>query len=118
MAKQEKKKYNGDAYGIAGFVLGVASIVLAISINVTFLPLASILLGIIGLALSIKQQMSRKTGLALAGIVLSSIGIVLAVLLSWVFIGILKIMLAELEKLKEASSALGSLGAGQTGSLG
>src|SRR3989344_557114 len=111
MAKQEKKKYNGDAYGIAGFVLGVASIVLAISINVTFLPLASILLGIIGLALSIKQQMSRKTGLALAGIVLSIIGIISSLLLTWGIMVLVQRITEEIVRLRgQIQGQLGALG--------
>ena len=117
MANQEKKRYTGEVYGIAGFVLGVASIILSIGINITFIPIFAILFGIIGLALSIKQQISKKTGLGLAGIILSSIGIVLAVIVSWLFIDLLKKMLAELERLKEANSALGALGSGQLGNL-
>ncbi len=108
MAKQEKKKYGGDAYGIAGFVLGVASIVLALSINITLLPLASVLFGIIGLALSIKQQMSRKTGLAVAGIALNIIGIVASLLLTWGIMVLVQRITEEIARLQGQLGALGS----------
>ena len=114
MAKLEKKKYTGEAYGIAGFVFGVASIMLSIGVNITLLPIAAIIFGIIGLALSIKQQTGKRTGLGMAGIILSIAGIILGILVTWWLVTLIKQVLTEIQKLQSAASGLG---AGQLGNL-
>lgn len=109
MAKLEKK-YTGDAYGIAGFVFGIASIMLSIGVNITLLPISAIIFGIVGLALSIKQQAGKRTGLGTAGIVLSIIGIILGVLVTWWLVVLAKQAISELQKLQAITGGAEGMG--------
>lgn len=112
MAKLEKKKYTGDAYGIAGFVFGVASIMLSIGVNITLLPISAIIFGIVGLALSIKQQAGKRTGLGRAGIILSIIGIILGVLVTWWLVVLVRQAMGELQKLQAITGGAEGMGLG------
>lgn len=71
MAKEDRKK-NPEANGIAGFTLGIVSIVLFI-----FGPIIGILTSLVGLFLCLKQQRKQKTRIARIGIILNIIGLVL-----------------------------------------
>jgi len=71
--RKKPVKTNSTGYGIAGFILGLLSIVL-------FSSQLGSWLGIIGLASSIIQIKRNKTKLAVAGLILSIIGIILSIL--------------------------------------
>lgn len=71
--KSEGNK-NSTGLGIAGFVLGLLSIIL---FNSSF----GSLMGILGLTFSIVQIKRNKTKLAVVGLILSIIGIVLAIIM-------------------------------------
>ena len=73
--KSSKEKSIGLGLGIAGFVLGILSIVLAGPIGI---PLA-----VVGFALCFVQQKRNPTKLGKAGIILSIIGFVLS--LVWIY---------------------------------
>ena len=68
-----KKKNISTGFGIAGFVLGILSVVLF-----TFWGIG-IILGILGLIFSIIQIKRYKTNLSIVGVILSIIGIILGI---------------------------------------
>jgi vacuolar-type H+-ATPase subunit I/STV1 len=70
--KKEDRKKNPEALGIAGFTLGITSIVMLI-----FSPLMGILLSLVGFFLSLRQQGKQKTRTARVGMILCIIGLVL-----------------------------------------
>jgi hypothetical protein len=73
MAKEkEDRKRNPESAGIAGFTLGIISLVMFL-----FFPPLGILLSIVGLSLSIKQQRKQKTRMGKIGLVLNIIGLIL-----------------------------------------
>lgn len=69
----EEKQSNGMA--IAGMVLGILSIPASCCI-----ALLGVIVGIVGLVLSIMAQKKAKSGMGLAGIITASIGIAFGVL--------------------------------------
>lgn len=80
----------GTGFGIAGFVLGLISV-----ISFGYLGV----LGILGLIFSILQLRKKKTGLAIAGLVLSIIGLVFLLIIIFVFafaISMLGLMFANM----------------------
>lgn len=70
--KREERKRNPESSGIAGFTLGIISLVMFL-----FFPPIGIALSIIGLVLSIKQQRKQKTRAGKIGLILNIIGLVL-----------------------------------------
>lgn len=70
--KREDRKRNPEAAGIAGFTLGIISLVMFL-----FFPPIGILLSIIGLSLSIKQQRKQKTRAGKIAIILNIIALIL-----------------------------------------
>jgi hypothetical protein len=83
-----------NGLGVAGLVLGIASIVLC---WVPFLGLAS---GIVGLVCSVKQRKAFPNGIATGGLVTSIIGTVFSVLYTifWIFFAALIANLGNLAK--------------------
>jgi uncharacterized membrane protein len=75
--KKEDKKRNPEALGIAGFTLGITSIVMLI-----FSPFMGVLLSLVGFFLSLRQQGKQKTKAARIGMILCIIGLVLN-LITW-----------------------------------
>lgn len=69
----EEQQSNGMA--IAGMVLGILSIPASCCI-----ALLGVIVGVVGLVLSIMAQKKAKSGMGLAGIITASIGIVFGVL--------------------------------------
>lgn len=67
----------GDGLAIAGLVLGIISIVLC------WIPLFDLVIGIVGLILSLlgRRSLSRR-GLAIAGLVCSIIGLILSLIIT------------------------------------
>lgn len=79
MGEEEKEvnqpQKDGNGFGIAGFVLGLLSILLF------WIWFLGGVIAILGLVFSIIQLRKKKTGLAIAGLVLSIIGILLPLIL-------------------------------------
>jgi len=71
----KKPKRTGDGIGIAGFILGVLSIVM--------MGIFGLILSIIGGIFCIIQQKNNSTKLGKAGLVLNSIGFIFSLL--WIF---------------------------------
>ena len=69
--KKEERKKNPEALGVAGFTLGIISI-----IAVIFFPFLGIVLSLVGFFLCLKQQSKIKTRAAKIGIILNIIGLV------------------------------------------
>jgi len=69
--KEEKQKYNREDIGIAGFTLGILSIVLV--------GWAGIAIAIVGFFLCLYQQKKHPTKTGKIGIILNVIGFVLSV---------------------------------------
>jgi len=68
-----KKNNSTTGFGIAGFILGLLSVLLF------WFYIIGPLLGIVGLIFSIIQIKKNKTKLSIAGLILSIIGIILGV---------------------------------------
>jgi len=73
----------GTGFGITGLILGILSILMSI-----FIPLISVIAGILGIIFSKKQMKVSPIGTATAGLVISIIGLVLGII-SWVVTAIL-----------------------------
>ena len=84
----------GTALGVAGFTLGIVSLVLFSN------PFYGILAAIIGLILSIVQQKKNPTRLGRWGIILNIIGIILGILFFYFYI---KYLVPYLQNLNSAS---------------
>ena len=80
--KKGDKKSDSEAFGIIGLTLGILSII--------FMGNNGIIIGIIGLVFSMKQQKHNPTKLGKAGIILNIIGIVLAIVFVIIFIKYLR----------------------------
>lgn len=72
--KKEERTRNPKALGVAGFTLGIVSIILFI-----FSPLMGVIVSIVGFFLCLKQQSREKTRAARVGIILNIIGFVVNV---------------------------------------
>lgn len=68
----EKKVRNPEALGIAGFTLGIVSLVM-----ILFSPFLGVVLSIIGLIFCLVQQKKQKTKTARIGIILNGISLIL-----------------------------------------
>ena len=92
MAKKSSDKSENNSYGLASVILGILSIVFALS--VLFGSIAGLILGIIGLFFSIKQNKISKNKWSSAGMILSILGIALNIfVLIWLlttFVSIVK----------------------------
>ena len=76
MTKKEagkKLKKNPETNGLIGFVLGIISII--------FIANNGLIVGIVGLAFSIRQQKTKPTREGKLGIILNTIGIILAIIM-------------------------------------
>ncbi len=69
--KREERKRNPEAFGIAGFTLGIVSIVM-----ILFDPMVGFLISLVGIFLSLKQQRMEKTRRGKVGMILNVIGLV------------------------------------------
>jgi len=90
MEKKEgktKTKLGENTLGIAGFVLGVVSIIFAGN--------NGIIIGIVGLIFSLRQQSKKPTRESKLGVILNIIGIVLAIIILVLFLTVLKPMIEE-----------------------
>ena len=75
MAKKNSPKKSGEALGIAGFTLGIVSIVALI-----FAPFFGLVLSIVGFSLSLSQQKRKPTKFGKRGIILNAIGFVVNII--------------------------------------
>lgn len=66
--KREERKRNPEAFGIAGFTLGIVMIL--------FDPMVGFLISLVGIFLSLKQQRMEKTRRGKVGMILNVIGLV------------------------------------------
>ncbi|MDO8528635.1 MAG: hypothetical protein Q7S06_01960 [Nanoarchaeota archaeon] len=71
--EKEKRQRNPEALGIAGFTLGVMSLVMMLVSP----PIAGILTAIVGTVLCLAQQKKHKTRTAKTGLILNVLGVVL-----------------------------------------
>lgn len=78
---KEGKKEVGEGIGIAGFTLGVISIILAGGMG--------LVLSIVGLIFCLVQQKNQPTKLGKAGIILNFIGLILSAVFLMVFFGVI-----------------------------
>jgi len=67
--KREEKKGNSESKGVAGFTLGIVSIVMFL-----FSPLLGIIMSVVGFILCLRQQKREKTKAGKTGMILSIIG--------------------------------------------
>jgi hypothetical protein len=67
--KKEERKKNPESKGVAGFTLGIVSIVMLL-----FSPLLGIIISLVGFFLCLKQQKREKTKAARTGMILNIIG--------------------------------------------
>jgi len=75
--KEEKKsKDTGDGLGVAGFTLGIISIVVGLLIA----PILGVIIAIIGFTLCMVQQKRHPTKKAKTGIILNVIGFAVSVI--------------------------------------
>lgn len=104
MVEEEKEvnqpKEYGNGFGIAGFILGLLSVLL-----IWFFSPAWIL-AILGLIFSIIQLKKKKTGLAVAGLVLSIIGIILPLILVAAVTLIWAVVIPQMQEDLESSSSM------------
>ncbi len=69
MVKKKEDKKNSETLGIAGFTLGITSLVL-----VLFSPMPGILASIVGFSFCKVQQKRKKTNLGKKGMIINAIG--------------------------------------------
>ena len=75
MVKKDQSKKSGEALGVAGFTLGIISIVALI-----FAPFFGLVLSIVGFSLSFSQQKRKPTKFGKRGIILNAIGFIVNIL--------------------------------------
>ena len=85
--KKEEKKHLGEGIGIAGFTLGVLSII--------FSGWIGIIIGIIGFIFCYSQQKNNPTKLGRIGIILNVIGFVASIIFLIVYVKYLGPALAQ-----------------------
>jgi len=71
--REEKSKHTEEGIGIAGFVLGILSIIF-------FIGGAGIVIGIVGFSLCLSQQRKHPTRLGKIGLILNVIGFALGII--------------------------------------
>ena len=75
MVKKNQSKKSGETLGVAGFTLGIISIVALI-----FEPFFGLVLSIVGFSLSFSQQKRKPTKFGKRGIILNAIGFIVNIL--------------------------------------
>ncbi len=80
--KREEKKRNPEALGIAGFTLGIVSLVMLL-----ISPLFGVLTSLVGGFLCFKQLKKSKTKTAKTGLILNIIGLVINITL-WILVAV------------------------------
>lgn len=92
MVKKEVSKDNSS--GTVGVILGILGLV-----SITVFPLASIILGVVGLVFSVKQKKAHANKWSKAGIILNILSIVLSIIFMLMFILVLSQFAANPELL-------------------
>jgi len=78
--KKRESREEKEKRSIAGFVLALISFIFC------WVPIAGIVLGIMGIIFSSKSMKSKKRGLSIAGLIISIFSLVLAIVILIAFI--------------------------------